>query len=287
MIQLASKLTRTLVGTTFLALLTFPSAQAATTIAFDSQADPAYSTWDPGDNGGFGWGGGWTFRDQANSILTVTDSRKGWFVASSTNNNSITGDSNGDGDINSASTGRAWGLYSNTTTNDIYAIRPLATSLSVGETISLDLDNGSIASSQVVGFRLLTNPSDINSRDWEFRFVGGGTNYTIVNSAGTGNNTGIPFSREGLHVDLTMTGATNYMVVVRGLLTGQTITNSGAFVTASPILGIALKNQEAGSGSVSDAYFNNLSITTVVPEPGVAALALGFLAFAFKRRARS
>src|SRR5262249_795740 len=129
--------------------LSIQSSHASTT-AFDSQADPVYSSWDPGDNGGTGWGGGGTFRGQANLILTTTDARHGWFVSSSTNNDNP-GDSNGDGDINSASTGKAWGLYSNTTTNDIYAIRPFDGALSVGQTVKFDMDNGNIASGQVVG----------------------------------------------------------------------------------------------------------------------------------------
>ena len=253
----------------------------ASTLATDSQADPVYATWDPGDNGGIGWGGGWTFRDQANNILTNTDSRHGWFVSTSTNNDNP-GDTNGDGDINSPSTGKAWGLYSNTTTNDIYAIRPFDGPLSVGQTVKFDMDNGNIASSQVVGLRFLTAANDINSRDWEFRFVGGGTNYTIVNAAGTGNNTGLTFTREGLHIEFTLTGPTNYSATITKLVDGSTFTQTGALISSSPILALAFKNQEAGAGSASDAYFNNIAI---VPEPAVGGLVgLGLILGVWRRR---
>src|SRR5262245_8252231 len=67
----------------------------ASLAASDSQADPVYSTWDPGDNGGTGWGGGWTFFNQSNVILTTNNNNRGWFVSSSLNNNSPSGsDSN-------------------------------------------------------------------------------------------------------------------------------------------------------------------------------------------------
>jgi len=265
-------------------IVSAPGARGATA-AFDSQADPVYTTWDPGDNGGTGWGGGWTFRDQANTILTVTDAQHGWFVANSTNNDNTTGDSNGDGDINSPSTSKAWGLYSNAAAKDMYAIRPFDGALSAGQILKFDLDNGNIATSQVVGFRLLTNAADINSRDWEFRFVGGATDYTIVNSAGTANDTLIPFTREGIHVELTLTSATAYSVTMTRLVNNQIVTQTGSFVTTAPIVALALKNQEAGSGAAADAYFNNL-VLTAVPEPSLAGLAIAGLLAGIARKAK-
>ena len=156
----------------------------AATAASDNQSDPAYATWDPGDNGGTGWGGGWTFRDQANALVTATDANHGWFVANSTNNDNVAGDSNADGDINSPSTSKAWGLYSNAVDKDIYAIRPFDGALTIGQTFKFDMDNGNIASGQVVGMRLLTNVSNIVSRDFEIRFVGGATDYTDCEQLG-------------------------------------------------------------------------------------------------------
>src|SRR5438105_957440 len=127
----------------FAVLLVVSSQTAnAATLASDNQADPAYTTWDPGDNGGIGWGSAWTFRDQTNLVLTATDANHGWFVSNSTHNNSTGGDSNGDRDINSPSTRKACGLYSNASGKDIYAVRAFDGALAAGQTFKFDMDNG-------------------------------------------------------------------------------------------------------------------------------------------------
>lgn len=267
-------------------LILWAQAARAASLASDNEGDAAYASgWAPGSNGGTGWGSGWTFRDQTNLILTATDSSHGWFVANSTNNNSTTGDADHDGDINSANN-KAWGLYSNAAGKDVYAVRSFDGALGIGQTFKFDMDNGSIASSQVVGVRLLTSASDITFRDWELRFVGGGTNYTLVDAAGTGNNTGIPFTREGLHVAFTLTSASTYSATISSILTGQTVTDTGTLALGSaPILGFALKNQEAGAGSAADAYFNNIA---VVPEPAtLSLLGLSLLCMAVGRGRKS
>jgi len=270
---------RSLLCACALAPLILPSVAPAAMMAFDSQADPVYAAWNPGDNGGTGWGGGWTFRNQSNVVLTTTNSGRGWFVASSTGNNGGGGDSNGDGDINSPSTGRAWGLYSNAT-DQVYAIRPFTDVLFVGQTVTWDIDNGNIASGQVVGLRFLSNPADINSRVFEARFVGGDSFYTTVGNPGT--TTTIPFSREGLHLEYTLTGPTTYSLEITRLVDGATQTVTGNNVNANTISALAFKNQFAGSGAAADAYLNNIS---VIPEPGSLALVVsGAFWIARKRR---
>src|SRR5262245_3088189 len=92
----------------------------AAAIAIDTASDAAYGDgWQPGDNGGSGWGGGWTFRNQTNVILATTNGSRGWFIGNSINNNSGGTDSNGDGDINTP-TNKAFGVYSNAT-DQVYA----------------------------------------------------------------------------------------------------------------------------------------------------------------------
>jgi hypothetical protein len=260
-----------------------PVAAKASLLASDSQADPAYTAWDPGDNGGTGWGGGWTFRNQSNTVLTTTSGQRGWFVANSVLNNSGGTDSNSDSDINtpSLSTGKAWGLYSNGTTLDqVYAIRPFNGTLSVGQTLKWDMDNGNIAASQVVGLRLLSNTSDIASRVFELRFVGGATFYEAF--GGPSQTTSIGFSREGLHCEYTLTGASTYSLKIVRLENGSTQTLTGSNVNANAIAGLAFKNQFAGSGDAANGYLNNIAIT---PEPcTMILLGIGGMIAATKRR---
>src|SRR5262245_44841480 len=102
------------VTATFALLLTFVTSSAlASLFAHDDASQAAYiDGWQPGDNGGTGmWGGGWTFRNQSNTVLTATDNNRGWFVSNSVNNDNVAGDTNGDGDINTTGS-KAWGLYS-------------------------------------------------------------------------------------------------------------------------------------------------------------------------------
>jgi hypothetical protein len=75
---------------------------------------------------------------------------------------------------------------------------------------------------------------------------------------------------------------------VESILTGQTVVQTGTLIDGSaPIVGFAFKNQEAGTGSISDAYFNNIAIVDA-PEPsviGIAALGVATVLFRrFRRR---
>lgn len=241
-------------------LLLFSSGVQAATIATDNAANSVYTAWDPGDNGGTGWTGGWSFRNQGNTVLTIPNGQRGWFAGDSRGNDNIAGDTNGDFDINtpSSAAGKAWGLYSNGTTLDqVYAIRPFS-ALAVGNTIKWDIDNGNIATGQVVGLRLLSNASDINSRVFEHRFVGGDANYTAFGSPT--QTTSIGFTREGLSVEYTLTSLTTYSLKVTRKVDGITQTLSGNNVNGNPIVALAFKNQFAGSGANSDAFLNNISI---------------------------
>jgi hypothetical protein len=249
-------------------LLLFSSGVQAATIAIDNAANAPYTTWDPGDNGGTGWAGGWIFRNQSNAVLTTTNGQRGWFAGDSRTNDNISGDTNGDFDINtpSSAAGKAWGLYSNGTTLDqVYAIRPFS-ALAVGNTIKWDIDNGNIASTQVVGLRLLSNANDITSRVFEHRFVGGDANYTTFPA----QTTSIGFTREGLRVEYTLISATTYSLKVTRKVDGVTQTITGSNVNANPIVALAFKNQFAGSGANSDAFLNNISIMSPNVGPTVA-----------------
>jgi hypothetical protein len=250
-------------------LLLLLSGTEAATIAMDSAADAAYNdSWQPGDNGGSGWGGGWTFRNQGNTVLTTTNGSRGWFTGNSLGNNQpANSDSNGDGDINSPVVNRAWGVYSNAT-DQVYAIRPFAAPLAVGNTVKWDMDNGNINSGQVVGLRFLSNASDINSRVFEARFVGGDSFYSLVGNPS--QNTTHGFSREGLHLEYTLTSASTYSIKITRKENNATATFTGTNVNANSIVALAFKNQFAGNGGAFDGFLNNISIMSPNVAPTVA-----------------
>jgi hypothetical protein len=246
--------------------LALSSELRAALVANDSAADSAYNDGlQPGDNGGTGWGGGWTFRDQNNNVLTSGDSHRGWFTGTSLANND-SGDTNSDGDINSPGVNRAWALYSNQNDGSnvqVYAVRPFTGTLSVGQTVMWDMDNGNIDFAQVVGMRLLTNASDIASRVFELRFVGGDANYSIIADPNATTSTG--YTREGLHLEYTLTGPTSFSLKIVRLQSNTTQIINGVNSAAGNIAALAFKNQLAGTNDPSNAYFNNILIT-VVPE---------------------
>ena len=133
---------------------------------------------------------------------------------------------------------------------------------------------------------MLANASDNATRQFELRFVGGDSNYTVI-SGGTSPTTTIGFSREGIRGDFTLTGANTYSLNITRLQTGQTQMVTGTLVSPggnNAIAGIAFRNLAAGSGAANDGYFNSISI---VPEPSAAAaagLAVGGLALVRRRR---
>jgi len=110
-----------------LAFLGVAGAAPAAQIAYDSAGDSAYNSgFTQGSDGGYGWGGGWSISSPMFAA-----------VGDSTTNGP--GSLAGAGDINSPRVpgGRAWGLNWNN-----QASRPFAGALGVGQTFSVDYDNG-------------------------------------------------------------------------------------------------------------------------------------------------
>jgi hypothetical protein len=263
------------------------STASAALLAGDSASDPAYNDgWQSGDNGGSGWGGGWTFRNGGNVVQNNPGgSFFGAFVGSSLANNNPGGsDSNGDGDINTAGN-KAWGMYANTS-NEIYAVRPLSGSLSVGQSIWFEFDNGNVDSTRVLGVRLLANASDISTRQAEVRFVGGDSFYTVFATPNTTSTLG--FSREGISVEFTLTSATTFSMDITRLQSGQSQVINGSLIAPGGNLNInaiAFRNLAAGSGATNDGFFNSIA---VVPEPGMLGVFSAALApLVLKRRRQS
>ncbi|MBS7785667.1 hypothetical protein KIH23_00005, partial [Flavobacterium sp. CYK-55] len=156
--------------------------------------------------------------------------------------------------------GTAWGLYANsggvTTAN-----RPFAAELSIGQTVSMGFDNGSVDTGNKVGFRLRNANNNVLM---EFRFIGGATQYSLYDGVGsTVNDTGVNFTTAGLsNITLAYTAANTYAISITRLgvttvLNGRSFaTTAGSQIPAS----IEFFNSNAGNGSTNDFFFNNLTV---------------------------
>ena len=214
--------------------------------AFDAAS--SYSSWTNGSNKGTGWKDAW--------VLTTSGSGSGGsFVGSSTNNAS--GDGNADGDINSPGA-KAWGVWASGG-KYVEAARDFNGALTVGQAISVYVDNGYINSGSSVGFLLATSNG---TPRFEFKFAGGATNY-VINDSQTNRPTGLAFSGEGLRIELTLTATNSYSVtILQHKSGGSSITMTGILAGTSGIgiERIRLYNNNAGSGSAYDAFFNVIRI---------------------------
>lgn len=261
-------------------VLAMPAIGRAALVASDNASDPAYSDgWQQGDDGGTGWGGGWTINPNPNT------GNAGVFVFTSTQNgdgldNSTFGGVTGDGDIDSIG-GNAWGMYGNGG-GVSEAFRPFNGALSINQTFQIDMDNGFIDSGggQTVGMAMRDNNG--NNR-LEIYFQGGDANYTV--NDGTEHDSLVGYGDEGMQILFLLTGTDSYMVTLTHR-DGATNTLSGTLggVAGEGITNVRLFNANAGDGSSNNLYFNNMSINTV-PEPGSIGL-LGAAAILALRRGR-
>lgn len=263
----------------------------AAAVASDNASAWAYDAlpneWVTGDNGGYGWGA-WT--------LTTTGG--GHFIGSSTGNgdgvdDGIFGGMPSDGDINSTvgpapdqsgdpdphlTVGRAWGMYANGggVTN---AFRSFTSgSMTVGQTFSMDFDNGHINTGGTVGLGLL---NAAGATLWEIYFKGGNANYFNRDASGEVATT-VGYGDEGLNVSFTLTGAAAYsMILTRRDGVAQTITGTLIGEVDQNISQVRAFNANAGGGGPHDAFYNNM---TLVPEPSSSALGLLGAVLLLRRR---
>jgi hypothetical protein len=231
--------------------------------AFDNASDPVYGDgWNAGDNGGFGFGP-WTFSPDSEVS-----------IGTSTANGDVqppTGDIDSDGH-------RAWTLSKPTVRNTFVstASRPLNGSLSVGETISFDVD-GQIPAPNL-GFMYVSLGNPTNNR-WRMEFR--------PTAIGAGNGEGfdaliIPGTAEGVHVEFTLTGVDSYSVTLNVLGdVQQYATGTLAGPAGSDIDRVQFENIPAVS---LDFFANNLTVT---PEPNSACLVLCAVVAQLARRGRA
>jgi parallel beta-helix repeat protein len=235
-----------------LLLLAHPAqAQLPPPIAADTASHPAYDPpspeWTTGDNGGFGMGP-WTLNPASNTP------QSGFFVGSSTGNNGMGGDSNNDGDINTAPGSRAWGLYANSS-QTASAVRNFLAPFTPGSVFEIYMDNGDVQSGGTVGFALQNGAGqDL----LEVYFVGGSAQYTVHGSVAIPS--GVNFTREGVRVVITLTTASTYQATLTRLVDGAGNTVSGTLRNnPGPISQLRLFNANAGAGSDNDLFFNRIT----------------------------
>lgn len=174
----------------------------------------------------------------------------------------------------------SWGFYANNgeTSQALYDFAGGA--LTVGQTVSFQIDNGNIQPGGTVGIGLQNIGSGQNR--FETYFSGGQSNYSRLDSAGV-SSTGVGFTSSGLTFAFTLTGADTYSIDITPIgsstttLTGTLGGNAGSGVDR-----LRFFNFNAGAGGGSDAFLNNIEI---VPEPSSAALfGLAGIALALRRR---
>jgi hypothetical protein len=241
-----------------LALLAPPAAAA--TPAQDDAADAAYDDgWNPGDDGGTGWGGGWVFSGTG-----------GFDAVTSTANGD--GDGNGDDDIDSA--GRAW-CIATTGTNSVLALRGLDGALAVGERISAELDHDPLTDG-AVRFAL-------SGTELRFRLQWNGTSYVASDGDLGLLPLGSPPTDEGVRLEFTLTSPATYTLVLTSLAGGAPAQASGDLQGSGAIT--SLGYQMIGDGLARQACLNRIA----VPEPGAGAAgaaAAGVLTGLARRRSR-
>ncbi|MFK8008251.1 MAG: T9SS type A sorting domain-containing protein [Saprospiraceae bacterium] len=222
----------------FLISNTFLLAQGS-----DNANDVAYNPgWNNGTNGGSGFGA-WGMNPSSNNGNT------GFFIGSS------------DIDVS----GESWGIYSNSG-NLAESIRNFLASPDAADIITVNMDNGNIDNGGSVGVGL-RNASGENLL--EVFFEGGSSNY-IVNDASGQNDSGLGYSNTGISIEITMSTATTYSAKLTNLSSMATQTVIGNLINPAGgqvITQFRIFNFNAGSGSISDQFFNSLEHVALTPLP--------------------
>ena len=233
--------------------------------ARDSAADAEYDeAWTSGSNGGFGFLP-WSIVSNG-GVSGIGDSTKNGDAAAPA------------GDINSA--GRAWSIASGPGGTSVRAVRPLTGSLSVGQTVSFEIDG---ICTKANADNLIVTLGNAGGDRWGMTVHQSGTHM----ADGHGGSLGVALDTfEGIHVDLTLTGPDSFSAAARVLDGREAVLATGSL------------DGEAGSavdrisfsvlpsfGHIDAFYLNNLAVT---PEPGgaVVGLAGGLMAISGRRRRR-
>ncbi len=208
---------------------------------------------------GTGWPNGWALNNGGG----------GFFMASSTGNDNSQPASNGGNDIDTG--GRSWGMYN---TNGVVteALRPFPAALGMGQTFSIDMDNGDSVVG-TVGFGLQDSGSGSNRL--EIYFVGGRGDYTI-NDANGEHDSGVPFTWAGINVLFRLTSSNTYAVTITRYIDGAGASFAGTLNNAGSVDRLRLFDANGAGGSANDLYFNNLRVASADDNAADAAYSGGW-----------
>jgi len=164
---------------------------------------------------------------------------------------------------------KSWGMYCNgSTVNANYSrmsrlftagTTPSAV-LQPNQTFTIDMDNGFVATSGIVGFSLQNSSgNDVFS----FKFIGGGSSFQIN---GATPSTSIGYTKTGLRVKVTLTSSTAYTVSAYEPNTSSTVIGPNTGSLMNPTGGqsidrVILYTDGTGSGSDYDMFFNSMGIS--------------------------
>ena len=258
---------RVILSVTAFVILLFGSGLArASSLAFDSAADPAYNGgWGNGSNGGYGWGSGWQFFGPG-----------GFIIGTSTTNG--VGDPGWDGDIDTD--GRSWGELTSVDPHSdsvADATRAFSGALSIGQSFTINMDNGieyggsplAASSSVRLGNQFgtaFTLAVQINTNFSTYYVIGDATGSHVLPLA---------LTDQGLHIVFALTSSKNYEFSVSGAGTdapsGLPYVFSGILDDSlgTNITSVSLVSENSGTNPANWNFFNDMAI---VPEPSALLL---------------
>lgn len=266
-----------------LALPTTAHLALATDAALDKASNAPYvlSTWSAGQNGGFGFQP-WQFETSVNPSGSA-----GLFLATTTGNPDL------DFVATEATPNNpvkfAWGTFANdgAPVGDVPGLRMAAAkrsfsggSMIVGQTFEVWFENGNIRSGNLnpnnglrdagwVGFTLtqaenlypFVDPFEVFGSihgAFGFGFLGGGQNYRVYDTISpSGRDTGIPFTRDGLQLEFTLTTANTYTLEVFSASSGTPLGTMTGTISGS-VSAVVLHNRNS---ELNDAFFNSLRLS--------------------------
>ncbi len=166
----------------------------------------------------------------------------------------------------------SWGTFANSDSESFATHSFLGGNLGIGQTVSLNFENGSIASGKSTGIQLRNGTTLV----FAFYFRGGQSVYEYFSNGVFDQDTTEGFSADGGTFSFTLGNSNSFSASYRSASWNGT-------VSGTPIDNILVYNNSAGAGSGADVFFNNLS---VIPEPTTSALVVGAMALTMVLRRR-